>query len=342
MPAEREVTPAHVRTRGRIGPFLCWAVVFADIGTSVYYTPGILYGRFGTRAALFVAMTLLVFVLLAIKYAEVAARYPEGGGVVTVSTRAFHPFVGLTGGMFILVDYFLTAALSALSGVIYLSVVFKSLGTIVILGTVGALVILALLNLIGIKASAEASAVFAVTAGILQLAVVAAIIMRLGPAHMFDSIHQVLAGPRLTPIFLLTGYAGAFLAFSGLESIAQLSPALADPRRRVANLGMGLVVVTIGRDQRRPAAYLRQQHRPDRQLPRLSGSDPHAIPATGAGEAESLARYPALGDRRRYQHPGRSRHPRARQRRHARRSLCLRAAGRLHAHFAITRRHPLA
>jgi hypothetical protein len=74
---------------------------------------------------------------------------------------------------------------------------------------------------------------------------VAAVIMRLGPDHMFDSIHQVLAGPRLTPIFLLTGYAGAFLAFSGLESIAQLSPALADPRRRVANLGMGLVVVTI-------------------------------------------------------------------------------------------------
>src|SRR5207248_4448139 len=58
-------------------------------------------------------------------------------------------------------------------------------------------------------------------------------------------IQQVLAGPRLTPIFVLTGYAGAFLAFSGLESIAQLSPALADPRRRVANLGMGLVVVTI-------------------------------------------------------------------------------------------------
>jgi amino acid transporter len=219
--------------------------VFADIGTSVYYTPGILYGRFGTRAALFVAMTLLVFVLLAIKYAEVAARYPEGGGVVTVSTRAFHPFVGLAGGMFILVDYFLTAALSALSSVIYLSVVFKSLGAIVILGTVGALVVLALLNLMGVKASAEASAVFAVAAGVLQLAVVTAVIMRLGPGHMFDSIHQVLAGPRLTPIFLLTGYAGAFLAFSGLESIAQLSPALADPRRRVANMGMGLVVVTI-------------------------------------------------------------------------------------------------
>src|ERR1700737_2379672 len=175
-------TKRILRRRQRIGPFLCWAVVFADIGTSVYYTPGILYGRFGTRAAIFVAMTLLVFVLLAIKYAEVAIRYPEGGGVVTVSTRAFHPFVGLVGGMFILVDYFLTAALSALSGVIYLSVVFKSLGTVVVLGTVGGLVILALLNLVGVKASAEASAIFAVIAGVLQVAVVAAVIVHLAPA----------------------------------------------------------------------------------------------------------------------------------------------------------------
>ena len=242
---EEGTTRRIVRRRQRLGPFLVWAVVFADIGTSVYYTPGILYGRFGTRAAIFVAMTLLVFVLLAIKYAEVAVRYPEGGGVVTVSTRAFHPFVGLVGGMFILVDYFLTAALSALSGVIYLSVVFKSLGAAVVLGTIVALLILALLNLIGVKASAEASAIFAVIAGVLQLAVVIAIFARLGPAHAFDAVHQVLSGPRLTPIFLLTGYAGAFLAFSGLESIAQLSPVMAEPRRRVANLGMGLVVVTI-------------------------------------------------------------------------------------------------
>jgi amino acid transporter len=242
---EQGKTKRALRRRQRIGPFLVWAVVFADIGTSVYYTPGILYGRFGTRAAIFVAMTLLVFVLLAIKYAEVAVRYPEGGGVVTVSTRAFHPFVGLVGGMFILVDYFLTAALSALSGVIYLSVVFKSLGAAVVLGTIGALVILALLNLIGVKASAEASAIFAVIAGVLQLAVVVAVFARLGPAHVFDSVHQVLSGPRLSPVFLLTGYAGAFLAFSGLESIAQLSPVMAEPRRRVANLGMGLVVITI-------------------------------------------------------------------------------------------------
>jgi len=144
---------------GGLGPLLCWAVVFADIGTSVYYTPGILFSRVGVHAALFVALTLIVFVLLTIKYAEVAIRYPEGGGVVTVAAQAINPLAGLIGGLFILVDYFLTAALSALSGLIYLSVLAPSLAGPVVLLTVVALILLAALNLVGINADAKVTAV---------------------------------------------------------------------------------------------------------------------------------------------------------------------------------------
>ena len=50
----------------RLGPFLCWAIVFADIGTSVYYVPGILYNQVGRLAGVFVTMTLVVFLLLTI------------------------------------------------------------------------------------------------------------------------------------------------------------------------------------------------------------------------------------------------------------------------------------
>src|SRR5579864_5022879 len=123
------MTEDQLRTRrrikvrgGNLGAFLCWAVVFADIGTSIYYVPGILYGHFGPRSAIFVLMTLFVFVLLCVKYAEVTWRYPEGGGVVNVSSQALHPFAGLLGGLLILVDYYLTAAISTLSGLIYLAV----------------------------------------------------------------------------------------------------------------------------------------------------------------------------------------------------------------------------
>jgi len=77
QPAPQQGSTISTRGKGgHLGPFLCWAVVFADIGTSVYYTPGILYGQPSvcTHAALFVALNLLVFVLLARTYGEVAVR----------------------------------------------------------------------------------------------------------------------------------------------------------------------------------------------------------------------------------------------------------------------------
>jgi amino acid transporter len=218
-------------------------VVFADIGTSVYYTPGILHDQgFGRRSALFVAMTLIVFVLLSLKYAEVAWRYPEGGGVVNVAARALHPFAGLLGGCFILVDYYLTAAISALSGLLYLAVLAPALQPLAAVGTVVALVVLAALNAVGIKESARITGLFAVLAAAGQLAVVVAAAASLGPAGIVRTVQAVGQGPALTLPFVVTGYAAAFLAFSGLETIAQLAPSMREPRRRVAYQAMGFLI----------------------------------------------------------------------------------------------------
>src|SRR5262245_6431251 len=117
----QETAPAHGDEHGShksnmLGPILCWAVVFADIGTSIYYVPGILFQSVGGLAAFFVFLTTFVFVLLTLKYTEVTHRFPQGGGVVTVAAQALNPWFGALGGMFILVDYFLTAAISCLSG----------------------------------------------------------------------------------------------------------------------------------------------------------------------------------------------------------------------------------
>src|SRR5579883_376961 len=82
----------------QLGPFLCWAVVFADIGTSIYYVPGILYGTVNKLAGFFVLLTMIVFVLLTLKYAEVTYRFPQGGGVVTVASQALNRWFGALGG----------------------------------------------------------------------------------------------------------------------------------------------------------------------------------------------------------------------------------------------------
>jgi len=56
----------------------------------------------------------------------------------------------------------------------------------------------------------------------------------------------MFAHRTLTPAFILIGYAGAFLAFSGLESISQLSLVMRTPRKRVAGIALLIVVLTIG------------------------------------------------------------------------------------------------
>jgi amino acid transporter len=246
------MTEDQLRTRrrikvrgGNLGAYLCWAVVFADIGTSVYYVPGILYGHFGPRSAIFVLMTLFVFVLLCVKYAEVTWRYPEGGGVVNVSSQALHPFAGLLGGLFILVDYYLTAAISALSGMLYLAIVAPYLLPLVMTVTVIALVALGILNVLGIKESARTTAIFATVAAAGQLAVVVATAIYLGPSGIIDSFRAVTHGPAMNLGLVITGYGAAFLAFSGLESIAQLAPAMREPRRQVSSRAMLGVVVTM-------------------------------------------------------------------------------------------------
>src|SRR5579864_6746514 len=155
----------------RLGPLLCWAVVFADVGTSIYYVPGILYGNVGDLAGFFVMLTMSVFVLLTLKYAEVTHRFPQGGGVVTVSAQAINHWVGALGGMFILVDYFLTAAISCLSGMLYLSVVVPALIPFVLLATIIALVTLGILNWFGVSESAKVSLVGALVAFLSDIAI---------------------------------------------------------------------------------------------------------------------------------------------------------------------------
>src|SRR5690348_16333920 len=146
------LSQGKAHSKASLGPLLCWAVVFADIGSSIYYVPGILYSNVGGLAGFFVLLTMIVFVLLTLKYAEVSARFPEGGGVVSVAAQGIHPWAGALGGMFILVSYFLTAAISCLSAMQYLSVVLPAVTPFLLWITIGVLALLGLLNWVGISA----------------------------------------------------------------------------------------------------------------------------------------------------------------------------------------------
>jgi amino acid transporter len=228
-----------------LGAFLCWAVVFADIGTSVYYVPGILYGSVGQLAGLFVVLTLAVFLLLTIKYAEVSVRFPGGGGVVSVAARGLNPWVGAVGGMFILTSYFLTSAISARSGVEYLKSLLPGITPFVLVVTLALLALLGALNWWGIKESASVSAIIAVLALLSDLIILAVILFTVPPNVIGEVFARMFSGQHLGPDTLRVGFAGAFLAFSGLESISQLAPVMRAPRRKVVTTALLLVAVTV-------------------------------------------------------------------------------------------------
>jgi len=224
---------------------LAWAVVFCDIGTSVYYVPGILYSHVGTLAPFFVLLVSGGFILLSLKYIEVVERTPRGGGVVAIGSLAFGERVGALGGMFILVDFFLTGAISSVSGFYYLSSVLPVVEGNVPLFACGGLVFLAAVNIVGIRESATLSLVMALASMVTNLAVVAIIAAGLSIDQWGELLALFSDVRSLTLRELLVGFGAAWLAFSGLESISQLAPVMREPLRRTARWAMIAVIITI-------------------------------------------------------------------------------------------------
>jgi amino acid transporter len=110
----------------------------------------------------------------------------------------------------------------------------------------GVLILLGLLNWIGISESAKVSLTGAVIAFGSDIAILITVFTHISFPTFLSLFPQVFANDTLTPQTLLVGFAGSFLAFSGLESISQLSPVMRTSRKRTARIALLLVVLTIG------------------------------------------------------------------------------------------------
>jgi amino acid transporter len=170
-------------------------------------------------------------ILLALKYVEVSARYPHGGGVVSVATDTFGPTLGCVGGILICISYFLTGAIPAVSGVQYLAGLWPVLDQWLVPGACLAIVLLGMLNYVGVRESAILTAALAA----------ASFVVNVTCWRRCRSSSTASSGgwcwpsssrrPPSPPWPLLVGFSGSWLAYSGLESISQIAPALQPPRR---------------------------------------------------------------------------------------------------------------
>jgi amino acid transporter len=228
-----------------LGPLLCFGIIQANVGSHAYWAPGVLFRDSGAQAAAFVAVTGLAFALLAEKLAEISTRHPGGGGAVSAVSDAFGGPFGTLAGALLLVDYLFLAAISAIVGFSQLAALFPALADRVMHLALAGLALLGLLVWTGVRGATAASAAVSLSALAALALLGGAAGWRMQPDE-WPELGATLGQARdLDAPALLAGFATAWLAFGGIESLPHLSPAMAPPRARTARL-TALALVAAG------------------------------------------------------------------------------------------------
>ena len=101
-------------------------------------------------------MALLTIVV--ISYRQTCQAYPNGGGAYAVSRANLGENASLTAASALLIDYVLTVAVSVVAGVAAITSAVPSLAPYVVELSLGFVVVLAAMNLRGVKESGRAFA----------------------------------------------------------------------------------------------------------------------------------------------------------------------------------------
>jgi amino acid transporter/nucleotide-binding universal stress UspA family protein len=242
---------AGARRRGvaSLGPILAWALVFADLGTSIYYVPGILFGQVGGLAAAFVIVTTVAFVLVAAEHLEVAHRYPRGGGGVAAAMEAFGPRVAAVSGSLMVSAYLIAIALTVVTAMHYIAALNPPWPHGVRLFSIAGVLFVGFASWVGVRGVARMVLVVSVAALAAHVSLLIAVWARFQPADWADLVTNVGKLRHIPWTEVATGCAAAWLSYSGLETLSQLAPALREPRsktiRTATILVVGSVLITV-------------------------------------------------------------------------------------------------
>lgn len=217
-----------------------FAVGYGDVGSSIYYALGFtaLYALGATPIAL--ALAGAVFICTCFTYAEMSATFPEPGGSATFTRYAFNDLISFIAGWGLLLDYIVTIAISAFAIPPYVQYLIphSSTTTAHVIATIGIIAFLFFINVIGVKYSGRFSLILAIVTILSQAFIIlAAALLVLNLPYVFSHMKINAPNASWSPSWweFLKGTAMAMVAYTGIESIAQLAgeakkPAISVPR----------------------------------------------------------------------------------------------------------------
>jgi amino acid transporter len=199
-----------------------------------------------------VPLTLVIVALLALlvlSYTQVIAAHPEGGGSYAVGrTKLGRPFALLAAASLV-VDYVLTVAVSLAAGAASLGSAFPALSHHLLLVALIGLAVLATVNMFGISESAKLLMLPALVFLLSTLAVIVIGPFHAHPVARVGTSMPLRATTALGVVLILKAFASGCSALTGVEAIANGTPAFRSPRtaqRTEIVLGALLAVMLIG------------------------------------------------------------------------------------------------
>jgi len=208
----------------------------------------------GLAAPISVAVAVLLAVVVA-SYRQTCFAYPSGGGAYVVSKENLGRNASLTAAAALLVDYVMTVAVSVVSGVVAIISALPGLAPYAVQLSVGFVLLLALVNLRGVKESGTVFAFptyafVALTMLLLASGVYRALnggVPEAGSAHL-QLEHTAQVGGVFTLLLCLRAFASGCTALTGVEAISNGVPAFQKPKSKNAAatlLIMGVLAITM-------------------------------------------------------------------------------------------------
>lgn len=193
-----------------VGPYQAAAILYGDWGTSKAYVIGIALALASQNAFWIILAVCVLMALVAINYINICRNSPFGGGVYA-SARRKSEILSLLGAFFLIADYIITAALSAVACFSYLGFPYPEIWSIV------AILLIGVLNYWGPKHSGN----LALIIGLATFLVV--VVISLFALPYFDHAIHALHRPEGHFITYWDQFVVAIIAMSGIESVANIT-----------------------------------------------------------------------------------------------------------------------
>lgn len=240
---------------------LALPIFASDPLSSVAYAPqellmilligGLAFLSFAPWVATAVVVLMIVVVL---SYRQLIKAYPSGGGDYEVAHKNLGEKAGVVVASALLVDYILTVAVSVASGVDNIISAVPELNPFRVEIAVGFIVLLAAVNLRGVREASRAFAVptYLFIASIGFMVVVGLVRTALGDPPVAESAGFEVQAEGLTQagiiLLLLRSFASGCAALTGVEAISNGVQAFRTPKIQNAQktlVAMGLIAITL-------------------------------------------------------------------------------------------------